>query len=240
MPDAPNIEARTNDFEFAALEEARNYRRALFQEFETALKGDVLEVGSGIGQMTNHLVQLPAVKRTTCVEPDAAYCARHQALFPEREIICGTVQDLPRGNARDAILCVNVLEHIRDDEGELQRYSEILRPRRGWLCLFVPAGPEIYAPIDKDFGHFRRYRRMELRIKLMNAGFEIGRLNYFNFVGYIAWWANFCLLKKRHFERAKVRFYDRVIFPSVHVLESRFIRPPFGQSLIALAQATAV
>ena len=32
-------------------------------------------------------------------------------------------------------------------------------------------------------------------------------------------------------------FFDRVIFPCVYGLESRFFTPPFGQSLIAVAQA---
>ena len=102
----------------------------------------------------------------------------------------------------------------------------------------VPARPEIYAPIDRDFGHFRRYTRPELRRKLVAAGFEVRRLNYFNFVGYFAWWLNFCLLKKRQFEQAKVRFFDRMIFPAVHTLESSIIRPPVGQSLIAVAVQT--
>jgi hypothetical protein len=35
---------------------------------------------------------------------------------------------------------------------------------------------------------------------------------------------------------AKVRFFDRFIFPATHLLESRLIRPPFGQSLLAVAR----
>ena len=105
------------------------------------------------------------------------------------------------------------------------------------LCLFVPARPEIYAPIDKDFGHFRRYTRPELKGKLFRAGFQVERLWYFNFVGYFAWWFNFRLLKKREFEREKLRLHDRAIFPVVHWLESKVLRPPFGQSLLAVARA---
>jgi hypothetical protein len=113
----------------------------------------------------------------------------------------------------------------------------LLRPRHGALCLFVPARPEIYAPMDKDFGHFRRYKSDELRDKLRRAGFTIERFHYFNLVGYFAWWLNFCLLKKRVFEAQKVRAYDRIIFPIVHRLESKLLRPPFGQSLLTVARA---
>ena len=145
----------------------------------------------------------------------------------------------PRGVDWDGILSINVLEHIEEDEAELARYAKALAGRHGALCLFVPARPEIYAPIDKDFGHFRRYTRPELRRKLLGAGLEIERLTYFNWVGYFAWWVNFCLLKKRGFEVSKVRAFDRVIFPVVHAMETSVMRPPFGQSLLAIARAGA-
>jgi SAM-dependent methyltransferase len=237
MSERPNAAAQTEDFEFAALAEAKNYRRALFTEFRSALRGEVIEVGAGIGQMTEHLITLPQVRRATAIEPDAGFCALFRSRLPKIEIIQGTIADLPRGVVCDSILCINVLEHIREDAAELARFANLLRSRRGSLCLFVPARPEIYAPIDKDFGHFRRYKRRELRNKLVDAGFTIERLHYFNFIGYFAWWANFCLLKKHQFEVEKVRAFDRVIFPVVHRLESRILRPPLGQSLLAIARA---
>ena len=48
------------------------------------------------------------------------------------------------------------------------------------------ARPEIYSEIDKDFGHFRRYTRHELRQKLERAGFQVLRLRYYNIAGYFA------------------------------------------------------
>jgi len=237
MTEKPNIAANTEDFEFAALAEAKNYREALFTEFQGALRGEVIEVGAGIGQMTEHLVQLPQVRRALAIEPDSGFCAQHRAHFPKHELLEGTAADLPANTACDAILSINVLEHIQEDETELKRYANLLKERRGALCLFVPARPEIYAPIDKDFGHFRRYTYRELKTKLAQAGFTNERLHYFNWVGYFAWWFNFCVLKKRLFEAEKVRLYDRVIFPIVHGLESRVLRPPFGQSLLAIARA---
>jgi SAM-dependent methyltransferase len=237
MCEQPNVMATTEDFEFAALAQARNYRRALFAEFGPFLRGDVVEVGAGIGQMTGHLVALSGVNRAVAVEPDPRFCARHRAQFPAHELVEGTVANLPAGTACNAVLSINVLEHIRDDEDELRRYAGLLFNRRGVLCLFVPARTEIYAPIDKDFGHFRRYSRAELRRKLINAGFEVVRLHYFNCVGYFAWWVSFCLLRKRRMGVRQVRFYDRLIFPVVHALESRVIRPPFGQNLMAVARA---
>jgi hypothetical protein len=77
--------------------------------------------------------------------------------------------------------------------------------------------------------------RATCRRKLEKAGFQLVQLRYYNFVGYFAWWVSFCLLKKRSFDVAAVRFFDRAIFPVVHGLESRVCQPPFGQSLLAVA-----
>ncbi len=108
MQEQPNIAAQTADFEFAALQEARNYRAALFQEFDEFLSGDVIEVGAGVGQLTDCLRQSPRVKRTIAIEPEPAYCARHRAQFPGHELIQGTVADLPADTRCDAVLSVNV------------------------------------------------------------------------------------------------------------------------------------
>jgi SAM-dependent methyltransferase len=233
----PNATATSADFEFAALSEARNYPKALMAEFGQYLRGDVIEVGAGIGQMTGFLLRLPPITRLLSIEPEPMFAAHFRQSHPGAELIEGTIEDAPAGVEWDGVLSINVLEHIEADEAELATYKSSLAARHGILCVFVPARPEIYAPIDRDFGHFRRYTRPELRGKLLAAGFAIERLFYFNWVGYFAWWLNFCVLKKRGFEVEKVRTFDRLIFPAVHAMESGIMRPPFGQSLLAVARA---
>lgn len=237
MTGEPNALAQTADFEFAALNEARNYRAALLRDFKPQLRGNVLEVGAGIGQITAALLQVPEITNLFSIEPNAAFCARMRAQFPLHNLLQGTIGDFNSETDWNAILSINVLEHIEKDTEELAAYHRLLRPARGSLCLFVPARPEIYAPIDRDFGHFRRYTRQDLQRKLEGYGFELVRLRYYNFAGYFAWWASFCMLKKRTFDAAAVRLFDRAIFPVVHGIESRICPPPIGQSLMAIALA---
>ena len=237
MNGSPNATAVTEDFEFAALNEAKNYRKALLREFSEHLRGRVLEVGAGIGQITGQLLQNPAITQVVSIEPDPKFCAQFRRAFPAHTIIEGTINDMKAGSSWNAILSINVLEHISEDERELAAYRQELAPAKGVLCLFVPARPEIYAPIDRDFGHFRRYTRPELRQKLERAGFEVLRLRYYNLIGYFAWWLTFCVLKKRGFDLQAVRLFDRLIFPPVHGFESNICPPPFGQSLMAVARA---
>ena len=234
---SPNANATTADFEFAALWEAANYRAAIVREFQEHLRGHLLEVGCGIGQMTREFQLLSAIDRITCIEPDQGFAAQHAKDIQGAELLVGTVEDLPPEAEADSIVSINVLEHIEHDREEMARYARLLNNRRGHLCALVPARPEIYAPLDKDFGHFRRYTAPELKEKLESAGFRVERLHYFNFIGYFAWWFSFRLRKQRSFGVRQVRLYDRVIFPVVNTIETAIARPPIGQSLIAIARA---
>jgi SAM-dependent methyltransferase len=237
VKEAPNALTLSEDFEFGALSLADNYRKALLREFSAPLHGNVLEVGAGIGQITEALLKKHYIQRLVSIEPHLNFYQQLLAKFPGHTIIHGTFQDAKEGDDWDAILSINVLEHIEDDERELKNYFHCLAKNIGTLCLFVPARPEIYSQIDRDFGHFRRYTRPELRAKLERAGFQILRLRYYNIAGYFAWWLNFCLLKKRHFNAGSVRFFDHLIFPWVHKFESRVCPPPVGQSLLVEARA---
>jgi SAM-dependent methyltransferase len=237
MSDKPNANANTADFEFAALSEARNYRAMLVAELQTHLRGSVLEVGAGIGQITQELANISTVRRLLSVEPDESFCSAFRANLPDGELLHGTVEDLQGDSSWDAIVSINVLEHIEKDTQELAAYHRLLQKNAGTLCLFVPARPELYAPIDRDFGHFRRYRKRELELKLAECGFKCQQIRYYNLLGYFAWWASFCLLKRRSFDVASVRLFDRALFPVVHFLETHVCPPPIGQSLLVIAKA---
>jgi SAM-dependent methyltransferase len=234
---APNQETRAaGDFEFAALGEAANYRRALMREFGPWLRGRVLEVGAGIGQMSAELRRQPGISELVAVEPEERFSEPFRKAVPNVRLVNGTVAALGADHAWDAIVSINVLEHIEEDGRELERYRDLLCEKRGALCLFVPARPEIYAPIDEDFGHFRRYTHGGLKSKLSVAGFALTRLRYFNLIGYFGWWWTFRVLKKRCFDRGTVRLFDRGIFPLASAIERVLPGLPFGQSLLAVAR----
>lgn len=237
VAETPNAAANSDDFEFAALSVADNYRRALMYDFSEYLRGNVLEVGAGIGQITEALLGKSDIKRLVSIEPHSSFYTQLSEKFPGHTIVQGTIEDVKGQGDWNAVVSINVLEHIKNDERELKNYHDQLLKNSGLLCLFVPARTEIYGQIDEDFGHFRRYMRPELRQKLEGAGFEIVCLRYYNIAGYFAWWLNFCLLKKRHFNAGSVRFFDRFIFPLVHGIESRICPPFVGQSLLAIARA---
>jgi hypothetical protein len=238
MNERPNESASTADFEFNALREAENYRRAIMRLFASHLRGRVIEVGAGVGQFTALLRESRQIEHLLSIEPDPKFCAEFRKALPDQPLLEGTIASVTDPGPWNGILSINVLEHIREDDNELARYSALLNKKRGVLCLFVPARQEIYSPIEVDFGHHRRYSRRGLRDKMERAGFKIVHLHYFNFIGYFAWWLNFQVGRRRKFNPAMVRLFDRVIFPLSFGFESRVSWPPIGQSLVAVAEAT--
>lgn len=91
-------------------------------------------------------------------------------------------------NCVDAIVVLNVLEHIPDDAAALRQLHRILKPG-GVLVIEVPAGPELYDVYDKLLMHFRRYTRPGLERLVRGYGFEILRSSHLGALIYPAFYA---------------------------------------------------
>ena len=81
----------------------------------------------------------------------------------------------------DVLVMLNVLEHIEDDVGALQKAFNLLKPG-GALIIEVPAGPYLYDSYDAELHHFRRYSASELRQKLTQIGFKVCRKSHLGFL----------------------------------------------------------
>ena len=80
----------------------------------------------------------------------------------------------------DALVMLNVLEHIENDHMALVKSFELLKPG-GIIVIEVPAGPFLYDDYDAQLQHFRRYSSLELEKKLEAAGFEIKKMSHLGF-----------------------------------------------------------
>ncbi|MBA2371140.1 MAG: class I SAM-dependent methyltransferase, partial [Chloroflexi bacterium] len=145
------------------------------------------------------------------------------------------VEDLAGDGAFDSILCLNVLEHIEDDEDALQRFRRQLRPD-GRLLLLVPAHRFLFGGYDRAAGHLRRYDRATLRALLHRAGFEIEELRHVNPVGGLGWLARVRLRRGDEWPAGSFRTFDRLV-PVLRHLDR--LRLPFGLSLWAVARRSS-
>jgi len=105
----PNQRATTEDFEFEALDKAKNYRPAIIKEFLEYLKVYLWEVGAGIGQMPQSLSDLTTISRITCIETDSKFAAIHRCRFANLELVEGTIADAKRlSSSPDCIISITV------------------------------------------------------------------------------------------------------------------------------------
>jgi hypothetical protein len=135
----------------------------------------------------------------------------------------------------DTILCLNVLEHIADDDQALRTFGELLSDQ-GRLILWVPAMPQLYGEIDQAIGHHRRYEREALAAKLHAAGFAVEHAFYFNIPGVLGWYLNAVLLKRRSVPGLQARLANLLV-PWLTLEE--YLRLPIGMSLIAVGRRVA-
>jgi SAM-dependent methyltransferase len=229
-------ERYSREYEFTALSNAKNFRKAIIHRFQDYLRGRILEIGVGIGQITELLSVIKSIDEIVGIEPDACFYNSFKTRLPTIRLHAGTSLELDKNEAFDGIIMVNVLEHIEDDAAELRRLHKHLKSRKGYLCIFVPARQEIFSRLDSMFGHFRRYHKSELRQKLLESGFQIIQIRYFNLIGYLLWAVNFRFFKQVKFKAGHVSFFDKRIFPLTNWMESAIGAPPIGQSLITIAR----
>ena len=86
-------------------------------------------------------------------------------------------------NSVDAVVLLNVLEHIEDDALAVRQLFRILKPG-GVAIIEVPAGPELYDIYDELLMHYRRYKIKDLRNIFLNDGFSILRQSHMGFLLY--------------------------------------------------------
>jgi SAM-dependent methyltransferase len=236
---------KPNDFGFSEqLEGARsadNYNRWIADQFLPHVGRRVLEVGCGIGNLSEFWADRELFVGIDTEEFCVSKCRqRFQSrsnvrLFQDRVGADGWVERWSE-NKVDTVLAVNVLEHIRDDLAALRGWRSIVEAGGGGtIGIFVPAFEFAYSWFDRRYGHFRRYTKESLRDKLLDAGLEIQTLRYFNMPGLAAWWATFVLLRQKDAIRGEVGLYDRLVVPLFRRIEER-ITPPFGNSIVAVCR----
>src|SRR5713226_8563468 len=87
----------------------------------------------------------------------------------------------------DAMVLLNVLEHIEDDVAASRHIARMLKPG-GFAVIEVPAGPELFDDYDRQLQHFRRYTLAGLCKVIEGAGLEVERRNYLGALIYPAFY----------------------------------------------------
>jgi SAM-dependent methyltransferase len=201
---------------------ARNWKRYLADRLAPHITGEVAEVGAGLGAMTAVLCGV-GVTHWLCLEPDASMAAEMARATRDGElpapcrVFNGTLADIAEAPRFDAILYIDVLEHIEEDRAELERAARRLK-LGGRLVVLAPAHPWLFSPFDKAIGHYRRYRLADTA-RLAPPGAALVVARYLDSVGLLASLANKLWLRASMPSLRQILIWDRLMVPLSRLLD---------------------
>lgn len=137
----------------------------------------LLDLGAGTGA---NLAMLEAFGHVAAMEADP-YARSFAAAATGLSVQPGTLpDDVPFAPGSFDLICLlDVLEHVENDAGALQRIETLLAPG-GRVLVTVPAYGWLWSKHDETHQHHRRYTVARLRALAHGAGLRVVRDGYFN------------------------------------------------------------
>jgi len=214
---------------------AVNHRRWFVELALPYLGDDPIEIGSGLG---HYAVEWAGhVPRFTATEADPDRLVRLKERVSDHPHIIVRKMLLPASDVTgeySAAVSYNVLEHIEDHVAALRSMAALVRPG-GSVILIVPAFMFAMSRVDIATGHLRRYTKKSMRAALGEAGLRIERLHYANALGLLGYYTATSVFRLAPKDGPMVKVYDKIVLPVTRAAE-RIVRPPFGQSVFAVAR----
>lgn len=216
----------------------KNNNKWVFEQIKPYLGNNILEIGSGIGNISKFLAHLNRNLILTDINGSYIEYLRHRFIGnPKVRIISHDISSIDLSHILpskiDTVVCINVLEHIKDDDKSLDNIYEILC-KSGRLILMVPAIKILYGSLDEKIGHFRRYEKRELVKKLEYKNFAIEKIYYHNLMSAIGWFVTGRILRKKLISSFQVKLLDKFI-PFFAEMEKR-VKIPFGLALMVICK----
>jgi len=203
----------------ANITEADKFNLWMYETIKPYVKGHLLEVGSGIGNISEHF--LAAKTLTTLTDLRQNYCDKLAAKFKGAPTLEGIIKvnlvhpDFEKVYAHllgkyDSIVALNVVEHIENDKLAIANCYKLLNSG-GHIIILVPAYQVLYNKFDKGLEHFRRYTLSGLQQVISNGNFDIIHSQYFNFVGIAGWFISGSILRKEIIPEGQMKLYNKLV-----------------------------
>ncbi|HEX3235775.1 MAG TPA: class I SAM-dependent methyltransferase [Gemmatimonadales bacterium] len=221
---------------------APRYNAWQYETIAPYIGSRVLEVGSGIGNMSLHLVE-SGRELVVLTDTDEWYRDQLRTRFGVHSNVAVAPLTLPDDHAArvfarhrlDTVVALNVVEHIPDDVGALRTMGTMVE-RGGRVVVLVPALEALFGSLDRELEHQRRYTRRTLRAAAEAAGLRVEALFWFNFVGTFGWWWNARVRRTPRIPTDQLRTFDALV-PLLRL--ERYLPLPCAQSLVLVGVSDA-
>ncbi len=143
----------------------------LLDDLQVAPPARVLDAGCGWGTTLEAL----EAQGYQAVGMDVSRRILERLDRPDRELIeADLTKPLKAAKPYQAVLALDVIEHLDDDREAVQRLAGLVEPR-GVLIVSVPALPALFSEFDAVQGHRRRYLPDTLATAFDGSGLHIER-----------------------------------------------------------------
>ena len=148
-------------------------RKDLVIEFLNKInKGKFLEIGAGAGDLVLELAKMNYRGVGIDISEEAVKMI-HRKLDNLNCNIKIDKKDLFKVNENfDIVIALELIEHFKNDEKVLKKIYNITK-KNGYLILSVPARKKKWDINDKIAGHYRRYEKEDLKLKIEKCKFKI-------------------------------------------------------------------
>ena len=198
---------------------ADKFNQWMFNTIKPFAKGKVLEIGSGIGNISSQFLERDYSIMLSDFRPE--YCEALSGKFSEFSNLLGVKRiDLVDSEFEsnycdllesfDTVFALNVVEHIEDDFLAISNCRKLLK-KGGTLIILVPSYQFLFNNFDEELGHFRRYTLSKLREVFKQNYMEVIHAQYFNFIGTLGWYINGNILNKKTIPEGQMNLYNMLV-----------------------------
>lgn len=204
----------------------------------------ILDLGTGSGNNLELMRDLGFTRRVGLdASPEAVYFCESSGFGP---VQLGDMLDLPFvAGSFELVLATDVVEHADDDAQALREISRVLTPG-GYAILTVPAFRSLWGRQDEIAHHRRRYRLGPFVALVEAMGLQVVRKHYFNYLLFAPIWAarramRWFGLNVENENLVNTPLLNRVLTSifDFDVRTASMLRPPFGVSILVVAQKKA-
>jgi len=201
------------------ISKADRFNRWMFGTIEPFCSGKLLEVGSGIGNISKYFLEAGYPIALSDIRKN--YCSYLRKEFSHYNHLIDVFQlDLADPDFEkkfsfvkeefDTLFSLNVVEHIQDDRLAVYNAKYLLK-KGGKLIILVPAFNSLYNHFDHSLGHYRRYTLTGLKAIFIQNNLKVLHSQYFNLAGIPGWYVSGKLLKNRTIPGGQMKLYDQLV-----------------------------
>ena len=211
---------------------ADNFNRWMYTTVDQIIRGEILEIGSGIGNISGFFVN--NFRHISVSDKREEYCTVLREKFAGKNNFKDVYQidivdpDFDKTHSNllgkfDSVFALNIIEHVENDDLAIKNCIKLLCSG-GQLLILVPAFKYLFNSFDVELGHYRRYNKKQLERMFVDNKLSINYNRYFNFAGILGWWVSGYVLKRKYITSGQMQFYNRMVwlFKIMDILANRF------------------